>query len=54
VQYDQMSAMTASAGGGIGDMAEGDMLTGDEIAAQVEQFLSSLQDPDDPEKQTDS
>jgi predicted ATP-grasp superfamily ATP-dependent carboligase len=54
VQYDQKSAMTASAGGGIGDMAEGDMLTGDEIAAQVEQFLSSLQDPDDPEKQTDS
>ena len=51
-QYDQMAAITSGATGGLGDMAEGGVPTGDEIAAQVELFLSSLEDPDDPEKQT--
>ena len=53
-QYDQMAAITSGATGGLGDMAEGGMPSGDEIAAQVELFLSSLEDPDDPEKQTDA
>jgi hypothetical protein len=52
-QYDQMAAITSGATGGLGDLAEGEMPTADEIAAQVELFLSSLEDPDDPEKQTD-
>jgi hypothetical protein len=51
-QYDQMSAMTEAATSGQSDLAGDRMLTGDEIAAQVEQFLSSLDDPDDPDKQT--
>ena len=52
-QYDQMAALTSGSSGGLGDLADGRMPTGDEIAAQVEQFLSSLDDPDDPEKQTE-
>lgn len=52
-QYDQMAAITSGATGGLADLADGGMPSGDEIAAQVEQFLSSLSDPDDPEKQTD-
>ena len=52
-QYDQMAALTSGSSGGLGDLTDGRMPTGDEIAAQVEQFLSSLDDPDDPEKQTD-
>ncbi len=53
-QYDQMAAITTGASGGLGDLADGRMPTGDEIAAQVELFLSSLEDPDDPSKQTDA
>jgi hypothetical protein len=53
-QYDQMAAITSGATGGLGDLADGEMPTADEIAAQVELFLSSLPDPDDPEKQTDA
>lgn len=52
-QYDQMAALTTGSAGGLGDLTDGRMPTGDEIAAQVELFLSSLDDPDDPEKQTD-
>jgi predicted ATP-grasp superfamily ATP-dependent carboligase len=52
-QYDQMAAITSGPTGGLADLADGQMPTGDEIAAQVELFLSSLDDPDDPEKQTD-
>ena len=52
-QYDQMAALTTGSTGGLGDLTDGRMPTGDEIAAQVELFLSSLDDPDDPEKQTD-
>lgn len=52
-QYDQMSALGAGAAGGLADLAAGGVPSGDEIAAQVEQFLSSLDDPDDPHKQTD-
>jgi hypothetical protein len=52
-QYDQMTAIATGAAGGLADMAGEPMPTGDEIAAQVEQFLSSLSDPDDPEKQTE-
>jgi len=52
-QYDQMAAISTGASGGLGDLADGRMPTGDEIAAQVELFLSSLDDPDDPSKQTD-
>ena len=51
-QYDQMAAITSGSMGGIGDLAGERIPTGDEIAAQVEQFLSTLDDPDDPEKQT--
>ncbi len=53
-QYDQMAAISTGAAGGLGDLAGGHMPTGDEIAAQVELFLSSLEDPDDPSKQTDA
>lgn len=52
-QYDQLAALTAGGSGGLADLTEADVPTGDEIAAQVELFLSSLSDPDDPEKQTD-
>lgn len=52
-QYDQMSAIASAATGGLGDLADTPMPTADEIAAQVEQFLSSLSDPDDPEKHTE-
>ena len=51
-QYDQMAAITSGATGGLGDLAAEGVPSGDEIAAQVELFLSSLEDPDDPEKQT--
>ena len=53
-QYDQLAAVaggTTSAGPGL---SGGRLPTGEEIAAQVEQFLSTLEDHDDPEKQTDS
>lgn len=53
-QYDQMAAISTGASGGLGDLTDGRMPTGDEIAAQVELFLSSLEDPDDPSKQTDA
>jgi hypothetical protein len=52
-QYDQMAAITSGSKGGLGDLGVGHLPSGDEIAAQVELFLSSLQDPDDPEKQTE-
>jgi hypothetical protein len=52
-QYDQMAAITSGSLGGLADLAAGPLPSGDEIAAQVEQFLSSLEDPDDPQKQTD-
>ena len=45
-QYDQMAALSAGTTGGIGDLAPGGVPSGDEIAAQVEQFLSSLAEPD--------
>jgi hypothetical protein len=44
-----VAAISAGTTGGMGDMP-----SGDEIAAQVELFLSSLEDPDDPEKETDA
>lgn len=53
-QYDQMAAITSGTTGGIGDLAADGVPTGEEIAAQVELFLSSLADPDDPGKETDS
>ena len=49
-QYDQMAAISSGASGGLADLAGSPMPTGDEIAAQVEQFLSSLDDPDDQGK----
>lgn len=52
-QYDQFAAIATGATGGLADLADTHMPTGDEIAAQVEQFLSSLDDPDDPGKQTE-
>lgn len=51
-QYDQMSAIASASAGLLPDMADEPMPTGDEIAAQVEQFLSSLEDPDDPAKES--
>ncbi len=53
-QYDQMAAITSGSHGGLADLAGEGMPSGDEIAAQVELFLSSLDDPDDPEKQTEA
>jgi len=53
-QYDQMAAIASGSKGGLGDLAAGGMPSGDEIAAQVELFLSSLDDPDDPQKETDA
>lgn len=52
-QYDQLTAIATGASGGLGDLAGERMPTGDEIAAQVEQFLLTLDDPDDPSKQTE-
>jgi len=52
-QYDQLAAMASGTTGGLADLAAEGVPSGDEIAAQVELFLSSLEDPDDPEKQTD-
>jgi len=51
-QYDQMAALASGTAGSLSDLVDGHMPTGDEIAEQVEQFLSSLEDPDDPGKQT--
>jgi hypothetical protein len=51
-QYDQMATLADGPAAGLSDMASERMPTGEEIAAQVEQFLSSLDDPDDPDKQT--
>lgn len=53
LQYDQMVAISTGASGGLADLTDGRMPTGDEIAAQVELFLSTLNAPDDPGKQTD-
>lgn len=52
-QYDQLAGLTSGTTGGLADLAEGGVPTGEEIAAQVELFLSSLDDPSDPEKQVD-
>lgn len=53
-QYDQISAAQqagASSTGGLADLApEGGMPTGDEIAAQVEEFLQGLSDDGDADK----
>lgn len=51
-QYDQLAAIASGAPTGRSDMAGERLLSGEEIAAQVEEFLSTLADPDDPEKQT--
>lgn len=51
-QYDQLAAIASGAQGGLADLMGGNVPTGEEIAAQVEEFLSSLSDPDDPEKET--
>ena len=51
-QYDQLAAISSGTQGGLADLMGGSVPTGEEIAAQVEEFLSSLSDPDDPEKET--
>ena len=53
-QYDQMAAIAAGAPSGLAELASEGIPSGDEIAAQVEQFLSSLEDPDDPRKETEN
>lgn len=45
-QYDQMSAIDASPQGALGSLTEEEILSGEEIAAQVEEFLSSLGEAD--------
>jgi hypothetical protein len=45
-QYDQLAAITSGALGGAAALAAGELPSGDEIAAQVESFLSSLGDED--------
>ena len=48
-QYDQLNAMQQGATGGISDLTpQGGVPTGDEIAAQVEEFLQSLAEGDEP------
>ncbi len=48
-QYDQLNALQQGASGGISDLTpEGGVPTGDEIAAQVEEFLQSLAEGDEP------
>ncbi|MDO8309406.1 MAG: PAC2 family protein [Actinomycetota bacterium] len=53
-QYDQLAAVSGGAPTAGSDLTGGRIPTGEEIAAQVEQFLSTLEDHDDPEKQTDA
>ncbi len=48
-QYDQLNALQQGATGGISDLTPaGGVPTGDEIAAQVEEFLQSLAEGDEP------
>lgn len=44
-QYDQMMAIEAGPSDGLGSITEAEILSGDEIAAQLEDFLSSLDGP---------
>lgn len=44
-QYDQMMAIEAGPSDGLGTITEAEILSGDEIAAQLEDFLSSLDGP---------
>ena len=44
-QYDQVTAVEASPPGALGSITEAEVLSGDEIAAQLEQFLSTLDSP---------
>lgn len=53
-QYDQLAAIAAGAPDDASAISGGRIPTGEEIAAQVEQFLSTLEDQDDPEKQADA
>lgn len=47
LQYDQMSAMRAAAAASTRDfLPEGDLPSGEEIAAQVEHFLAHMDDPE--------
>lgn len=41
-QYDQMMAIEAGPSDGLGTITEAEILSGDEIAAQLEEFLSTL------------
>lgn len=43
-QYDQMAVLRAAQSGGSDFLPGGDVLSGDEIAAQVEQFLAEMRD----------
>lgn len=51
-QYDQVGAAREIVAGGLADLADENFPNGEEIAAQVEEFLAGLVDPDDPGKQT--
>lgn len=44
-QYDQMMAIESGPSDGLGTITEAEILSGDEIAAQLEEFLSTLDDP---------
>lgn len=46
-QYDQMAAIEAGPSDGLGTITEAEILSGDEIAAQLEEFLSTLDEPED-------
>jgi hypothetical protein len=49
-QYDQVIAVATGVSGG---MADEEMPSAEEFAAQVEEFLSSLAEPEDPDRKSD-
>ena len=53
-QYDQLAAQQLAASGGLAELVpEGGVPSGDEIAAQVEQFLATLEAPEDDGRKDD-
>ena len=54
-QYDQIAAQQVAVSGGLADLVpDGGVPTGDEIAAQVEQFLATLEAPEDDGRKDES
>ncbi len=53
-QYDQMSAVESSPRGALGSITEAEVMSGEEIAAQFEEFLSGLESDDEADRRDDS